>query len=68
MGIGEALVTCLNEKGIPTPLAVTFMCPPRSRMDVLSDDEIEEIIEKSKIAKKYNEVVDRESAYETQHC
>jgi DNA helicase HerA-like ATPase len=64
MGIGEALVTCLNEKGIPTPLAVTFMCPPRSRMDVLSDDEIEEIIEKSKIAKKYNEVVDRESAYE----
>jgi uncharacterized protein len=64
MGIGEALVTCLNEKGIPTPLAVTFMCPPRSRMDILSDDEIEEIIEKSKIAKKYNELVDRESAYE----
>jgi len=64
MGIGEALVTCLNEIGIPTPLAVTYMCPPRSRMDVLSDDEIEEIIEKSKIAKKYNEVVDRESAYE----
>jgi DNA helicase HerA-like ATPase len=64
MGIGEALVTCLNEKGIPTPLAVTYMCPPRSRMDVLSDDEIEEIIAKSKIAKKYNEVVDRESAYE----
>jgi DNA helicase HerA-like ATPase len=64
MGIGEALVTCLNEKGIPTPLAVTYMCPPRSRMDVLSDDEIDEIIEKSKIAQKYNEVVDRESAYE----
>jgi uncharacterized protein len=64
MGIGEALVTCLNEKGIPTPLAVTFMCPPRSRMDVLSDEEIEEIIEQSKIAKKYNEVIDRESAYE----
>ncbi|HLO42769.1 MAG TPA: helicase HerA-like domain-containing protein [Leadbetterella sp.] len=64
MGIGEALVTCLNEKGIPTPLAVTFMCPPRSRMDILSDEEIEEILDKSKIAKKYNEVIDRESAYE----
>lgn len=64
MGIGEALVTCLNEKGIPTPLAVTFMCPPRSRMDILSDDEMDEIVEKSKIAKKYNELVDRESAYE----
>ena len=64
MGIGEALVTCLNEKGIPTPLAVTFMCPPRSRMDVLSESEIDGILEKSKIAKKYNEVIDRESAYE----
>ncbi len=64
MGIGEALVTCLNEKGIPTPLAVTFMCPPRSRMDVLTDDEIEEIVNSSKIAEKYNEIIDRESAYE----
>jgi DNA helicase HerA-like ATPase len=64
MGIGEALVTCLNEKGIPTPLAIAYMCPPRSRMDVLSDDEIDDLVSKSKIAKKYNEVVDRESAYE----
>lgn len=64
MGIGEALVTCLNEKGIPTPLAVTFMCPPRSRMDVLTEDEIEEIVNSSKIAEKYNEIIDRESAYE----
>lgn len=64
MGIGEALVTCLNEKGIPTPLAVTYMCPPRSRMDVLTDAEINDLVSKSKIAKRYNEVVDRESAYE----
>ncbi len=64
MGIGEALVTCLNEKGIPTPLAVTFMCPPRSRMDVLNDQEIRDLVSSSKIARKYNEVVDRESAYE----
>ena len=64
MGIGEALVTCLNEKGIPTPLAIAYMCPPRSRMDVLTDDEIEDLVAKSKISKKYNEIVDRESAYE----
>jgi uncharacterized protein len=64
MGIGEALVTCLNEKGVPTPLAHTYMCPPRSRMDILTDDEIEEIVDDSNIADKYNEVVDRESAYE----
>lgn len=64
MGIGEALVTCLNEKGIPTPLAVSYMLPPRSRMDVLTDSEIDQLVAQSKIAKKYNELVDRESAYE----
>ncbi len=35
LGIGEALVTILNEKGIPTPLAHVMLCPPRSRMDVI---------------------------------
>ncbi|MGL4630575.1 MAG: helicase HerA-like domain-containing protein, partial [Leadbetterella sp.] len=64
MGIGEALVTCLNEKGIPSPLAMTYMCPPSSRMDVLTDEELEDIVSESEIAEKYNEVVDRESAYE----
>ncbi len=64
MGIGEALVTALNEKGIPTPLAVTYMCPPRSRMDVLSETEIDDLMSNSKLADKYNKLVDRESAYE----
>jgi uncharacterized protein len=64
MGIGEAFVTALNEKGIPTPLVHTFMCPPKSRMDVLSDSEIDTLVNASKLVKKYNEVVDRESAYE----
>src|SRR5215212_4828438 len=56
LGIGEALVTLLNEKGIPTPLAATMMLAPRSRMDVLSDTEIESIVAKSKLAAKYNQV------------
>ena len=64
LGIGEALVTVLNEKGIPTPLAHTLLRAPQSRMDVLSDDEIDAILKKSDIIKKYNEVIDRESAYE----
>ncbi|AWV96691.1 helicase HerA-like domain-containing protein [Arcticibacterium luteifluviistationis] len=64
MGIGEALVTALDEKGRPTPLAVTYMCPPRSRMDVLTEDEIDDIVDNSKLAKKYNKDIDRESAYE----
>ena len=64
LGIGEALVTMLNEKGIPTPLVHTMLCPPRSRMDVLTEREIDNIVSRSKLATKYNESIDSESAYE----
>jgi len=64
LGIGEALVTALNEKGIPTPLAATMMRAPESRMDILTESEIESINSKSKLVDKYSEVMDRESAYE----
>jgi DNA helicase HerA-like ATPase len=64
LGIGEALITLLNEKGIPTPLIHTMLCSPKSRMDVLTDDEINSLTSKSKLAAKYNQVVDSESAYE----
>lgn len=64
LGIGEAFVTALNEKGIPTPLAATMMRAPESRMDVLTENEIEEINNKSKLVRKYEEEIDRESAYE----
>ncbi|MCM2301109.1 MAG: DUF853 domain-containing protein [Flavobacteriaceae bacterium] len=64
MGIGEALITALNDKGIPTPLARTMLCAPMSRMDILTESELKELISRSKLVRKYNEVVDRESAYE----
>lgn len=64
LGIGEALVTMLNEKGIPTPLAHVMLCAPRSRMDVLTDAEIDTLTGKSKLVAKYNKVVNSESAYE----
>ncbi|HEU4791040.1 MAG TPA: helicase HerA-like domain-containing protein [Flavobacterium sp.] len=64
LGIGEAFVTALSEKGIPTPLVATMMRAPMSRMDILTDAEIQEINTKSKLVKKYSEVLDRESAYE----
>lgn len=64
LGIGEAFVTALNEKGIPTPLVATMLRAPMSRMDVLNEDEIKAINAKSKLVKKYNEEIDRESAYE----
>lgn len=64
LGIGEALITALNEKGIPTPLAATICRAPLSRMDVLEQSEVDALVAKSTIAAKYNEEIDRESAYE----
>lgn len=64
LGIGEALVTVLNEKGIPTPLAHTMLRAPQSRMDVLSNDEINTLLLDSKLILKYADAIDRESAYE----
>ncbi|MFT6843698.1 MAG: DNA helicase HerA-like ATPase, partial [Psychroserpens sp.] len=64
LGIGEALVSALDEKGRPTPLAATMIRAPMSRMDVLTDLELSGLLGKSKLAKKYNQDIDRESAYE----
>lgn len=64
LGIGEALVTVLNEKGIPTPLVHTMMAAPQSRMDILTPAEQDEQVTSSSLAKNYNEVIDRTSAYE----
>jgi len=64
LGIGEALVSALDEKGRPTPLAATMMRAPMSRMDILTDSELKTLLSQSKMVKKYNEEVDRESAYE----
>ncbi|QLG46139.1 helicase HerA-like domain-containing protein [Costertonia aggregata] len=64
LGIGEALISALDEKGRPTPLAATLLRAPMSRMDVLTDTELKSVIKKSHLVKKYNDVIDRESAYE----
>jgi DNA helicase HerA-like ATPase len=64
LGIGEALVTGLDEKGAPTPLAAVCMKTPSSRMNILTTSEIDTIISQSKLIAKYNQVIDRESAYE----
>jgi hypothetical protein len=64
LGIGQALVTCLNEKGIPTPLAATLMRAPITRMDILTSSEIDELVGQSALVEKYAENIDRQSAYE----
>ncbi len=62
LGIGEAFVTALDEKGIPTPLVHTYLISPESRMDVL--EEIDDLVNSSDLVKKYKNEVDKESAYE----
>jgi len=64
LGTGEALVSALDEKGRPSPLAATMMRAPMSRMDILTEAELDNLLSKSKLVKKYNESIDRESAYE----
>ncbi len=64
LGIGEAVVTVLSEKGVPTPVAWTRMKAPNSLMDPSPDATVGGIIAASPLATKYADVIDRESAYE----
>jgi DNA helicase HerA-like ATPase len=64
LGIGEAIVTTLNEKGIPTPLVHTYLRAPQSRMDILTPAEIQTLVKTSDLKSRYNVQVDRDSAYE----
>jgi DNA helicase HerA-like ATPase len=64
LGTGEALVTVLDRKGRPTPLARTMLRAPESRMDILTKAEIKDIVQLSPLVRKYNKEIDRDSAYE----
>jgi hypothetical protein len=64
LGIGEALVTVLSPKGVPTPLAATRLLPPDSRMAPLTDQEISELVAASPFATKYGQTIDPQSAHE----
>jgi hypothetical protein len=64
LGIGEALVTVLSPKGVPTPLAATRLIPPDSRMDPLTEAELAQVIAGSQLHARYGTPVDRESAHE----
>jgi len=64
LGIGEAIVTVLSERGAPTPVAWTRLRPPRSLMDTIGPDYIKAAAQASPLFLKYGQTVDRESAYE----
>ena len=64
LGVGEALVSTLQEKGIPMPVEKTIICPPRSRMGSLTPEERTAIKRRSPVGMKYDTPINRESAYE----
>lgn len=64
LGVGEALVSVLDVEGRPTPVEHVFIKPPQSRIGPLNDDERYEYLSRSPYKGRYEEIVDRESAYE----
>ena len=64
LGVGEALVSTLDDKGAPTSVVAATMAPPESRIGPLSDEERAENLSNSPIGNRYDNVIDRESAYE----
>ena len=64
LGIGEALVTVLSPKGVPTPLAATRLLPPDSLMAPLDDVQFQGRVATSPFRAKYGQTIDRQSAHE----
>lgn len=64
LGTGEALVSILDDKGSPTEVERILIRPPESRIGPLTQDERNAVIQRSPLKGRYDEVLDRESAYE----
>ena len=64
LGTGQAFITVLNEKGMPTETVVTHLAPPASFMGPLTDAEYKQHLSQSDMMKKYQEVVDPRSAFD----
>jgi len=64
LGVGEALVSTLQEKGVPMPVERTLICPPRCRMGAITTEERAAVRARSPVSGKYDAAVNRESAYE----
>jgi len=65
MGVGEALVSTLEEKGTPGIVQRTLISPPASRIGPANDSEKSALLKNSPLAGRYDEAVDRQSAHET---
>ena len=64
LGVGEALVSFLDEQGRPTPVERAYVCPPQSRVGPATEAERSQLVSSSVLYGHYEKAVDRESAYE----
>ncbi|HLU13254.1 MAG TPA: helicase HerA-like domain-containing protein [Arenimonas sp.] len=64
LAVGEALVSTLQDKGVPMPVQRTLICPPRCRMGTISDEERARVRSRSPVGGKYDTPLNRESAFE----
>ena len=64
LGVGEALVSTLQDKGVPMPVEKVVICPPRCRMGAITPEERATVRGRSPVGPKYDKAVNRESAYE----
>ena len=64
LGVGEALVSCLDDKGRPAVVERALIYPPHGKLGPISDDQRQQLIQSSLVADAYETTIDRESAYE----
>jgi DNA double-strand break repair helicase HerA and related ATPase len=64
LGVGEALVSTLQENGVPMPVERTLICPPRCRIGAVTEEERAAVRARSPLGAKYDARINRESAYE----
>lgn len=64
LGVGEALISVLDEKGMPTPVEIAYIYPPQSQLSPLSENERLSLVKQDDLYLHYSQYVDNESAYE----
>ena len=64
LGVGEALISILDEKGMPTPVEIAMVYPPKSQLAPLSNEERNALVKQDDLYAYYSQYVDNESAFE----
>lgn len=64
LGVGEALISVLDEKGMPTPVEIAYVHPPQSQLKPISEAERETLVKQDDLYLHYSQYVDNESAFE----